>query len=267
MRSIAFDLEISDPASEDFSWQDKYLGVSCIGVYIVNPLVTSHLITLQGPVQEDGRYADRMTPTQICEFIERLAVTRDMGYRILTFNGLGFDFPFLAAESRSDLHLQYCRDIARTHYDVGFQMFCERGYMIGLDKMAKGLGLPGKLEGMEGKLVPYMWTGKDVPPEIENKIMSSFGTPSGSREAQEIVLKYVRQDAVTTSEVPDGVLESGKIPWVSRSGRKNSWRPKFNLKEGRSLLNVMECLALRKPSTSWMDSPRSRTECCGWLFA
>jgi predicted PolB exonuclease-like 3'-5' exonuclease len=162
------------------------------------------------------------------------------GAQIVTWNGLGFDFDVMHEECRwwkSSL-----RFMAWNHIDPGFQMLCEKGFMVGLDTAAKGMGLHGKTEGMSGKDAPVMW--------------------AEGRNQQEKVLEYVAQDAVTTLEVYEAILRRGSLSWISRSGRANKWRPEF--KNGR-MLTAKECMHIPEPDTSWMSDPWPRKKFYGWL--
>ena len=76
------------------------------------------------------------------------------GFRILTWNGLGFDFDILAEESGNAAS---CRNIALAHVDMMFHVFCSLGYPVALDKAALGMGLPGKPPGMSGFKAPKLW--------------------------------------------------------------------------------------------------------------
>ena len=64
-----------------------------------------------------------------------------------------------------------------------FHVLCQLGYGVGLDAAAKGMGLPGKPEGMNGAMAPVLWA-------------------EGKRED---VLEYVAQDVRTTLDIGDGV--------------------------------------------------------------
>jgi hypothetical protein len=120
--------------------------------------------------------------------------------------------------------------------------------MVGLDTMAKGLGLAGKTEGMKGALAPAMW--------------------AESREAQDRVLEYVAQDVKTTAEIYEALLERKKLWWMTKRGTRtrSPWEP-IVLKDGDGdarLLTVAEALMLPEPDTSWMDAPWPRSKFAGW---
>src|SRR5260370_14536280 len=75
------------------------------------------------------------------------------GYRILTWNGLGFDFDILADESGAAAS---CKECALGHVDMMFHVFCSLGYPVGLDKAAQGMGLPGQQPGLSGIKAPAL---------------------------------------------------------------------------------------------------------------
>jgi hypothetical protein len=133
-----------------------------------------------------------------------------------------------------------------SHIDPAFLQLCQMGYMCGLDKIAKGLGLGGKTEGMSGALAPVMW--------------------AKGREEQDKVLEYVAQDARTTAEMYEGLLEKGSVHWITQSGRLSRYPFAPKTKDGR-LLTVDEATGLKLPDTSWMTDPRTRHSCYGWTAA
>lgn len=96
-----------------------------------------------------------MSQIEVQEMIrELMRCVDDEGYTLLTWNGLGFDFPVLADESGL---LAECQEFARNHVDMMFYILCIRGHRLGLDTAAKGMGLPGKTEGMTGADAPKLW--------------------------------------------------------------------------------------------------------------
>jgi len=256
MKLLAFDLEISRPFVND-EWRGKDLGISCIG-----------LASFDGDkhgcwtiTDDAARHGDRaMKPEGLGLFVQTLARYQTEGYEILSWNGLGFGFPMLYeyVEQR-DL----CKKVALAHYDLAFQMFTAKGFMIGLDTAAKGMGLSGKLVGMSGKLAPMMWSGTDDA-ELAESLEAQTDLVPGSVKAQETVLKYVQQDAVTTLEVIEKANQQKRVSWISRSGRRNTWLLPVS-DPACGLRNVAWCLQEPEPDTSWMSEPRSRSDYAGWL--
>jgi len=257
MKLLAFDLEISRPFIEG-EWRNKDLGISCVGfASLTNDKRNAWTIT--DDAARHGNHA--MKPEGLDLVLWTLARHQKDGYKILSWNGLGFDFPMLLEYVEQK---ELCKKVALAHYDLAFQMFCAKGFMIGLDTAAKGMGLSGKLEGMKGEWAPLLWSGTDDW-QLEDQFMDVLGVANaGSIEAQEIVLKYVQQDAVTTLEVIEKVMRHRALSWESRSGRRCRW----HLPIGGgiwSMRTVAECLALPEPDTSWMSEPRSRSDYAGWL--
>ena len=63
---------------------------------------------------------------------EYLIGSHRQGVKIITWNGLSFDFDILSEESGIDLS-----DVAMDHIDLRFMVFCARGHYLGLDKAAQ----------------------------------------------------------------------------------------------------------------------------------
>ena len=238
MKFVAFDLETAKAAPEDRQG-DYDLGVTCIGCVIVDSDERQER-TWKGN-EELGCYSKKMDNWPINDFINWLGIKSRSGFDIVSWNGMGFDFRVLAQGLELEQYDNLI-DLALGSIDPFYQMLCEKGFGIGLDTAAKGLGLVGKTEGMDGLKAVEMWCE--------------------SREAQESVLEYVLQDARTTADVYEGMVKSGKLPWTSKSGRPNRWfiaeRTPF------CLLTVKEATALPVPDTSWMSKPWKRSDFYGW---
>ena len=238
---VAFDIEISREIPEGTEdWRSlRPLGISCAATLTE----AGELRLWHGPEGPDGRYSPAMAPEEVELLVSYLAEQNLAGRPPLTWNGLGFDFDVLAEECRSELGALVCQELALAHVDMGFQMFCEKGFMCGLDATAKGMYLPGKTEGMHGDLAPVMW--------------------AQGRAEQDKVLEYVAQDVRTTAEVYDATVIEGVLSWVTKRGTRGHWGPR-DAHRGR-LLTVEECLALPEPDTSWMDNPWPRSKFTAWL--
>ena len=256
MKLLAFDLEIARPFV-DGEWRNKDLGISCIGLASVDG-DERDAWTMTDDAARHGDHAMKREGLDIS--LGTLVNYAQLGYKIISWNGLGFDFPMIYEYVEQK---QLCKALALAHYDLAFQMFCAKGFMVGLDTAAKGMGLSGKLEGMHGDMAPPMWTGTDNV-KLAEGIEEQFSVKAGSIEARDIVLKYVQQDAVTTLEVILKAATYGPIVWTSRSGRRNTWYLPGSVPEDR-LRNVAWCLAEPEPDTSWMSESRTRDEYAGWL--
>ncbi len=230
---LAFDIEIAQELPEgEQDWKaHRPLGITCAATLAgdTNELVLWHSLTGDHP-------ADRMSRPDITRLVDYLTVQASNGYTILTWNGLGFDFDILAEESGM---FAECKRLAfeMDHVDMMFHVFCKLGYPVGLDRAAKGMGLAGKIEGMNGALAPRLWA--------EGK--------------HQHVLDYVAQDVRTTLELAHTSNHRGYLRWITRRGSGK----KMPLPSG--WLTVREALALPEPDTSWMSNPWPRSKFTGWM--
>lgn len=229
---LAFDIETAKSVpGTDFNWKKhRPLGISCIA---------SHSIDCADPKvwyskTVAGLPAPQMSHADVVEFIRHLANCEREGFTLLSWNGLAFDFDILAEESGEP---DTCGRLARAHVDMMFHIVCEKGFPIALRNAASGLGLPGKLAGVEGIDAPVLWAN------------GKFDT----------VLEYVAQDVRTTLAI---ALESEKqksFAWTTRKGTVSS----MPLPSG--WLSVESALKLPLPDTSWMSDPPSRKYFTAWL--
>jgi hypothetical protein len=244
---VSFDVEISTVVPEEGSWDDyRPLGISCASTFTN---YGEERLWHGGP-DINGEYPNRMTPGECQDLVAYLTDALSDGYRPLTWNGAGFDFRTLyeecvQADDDKEYWLVKCVRLALAHYDPGFQMVAEKGFMVGLKTAAEGLGVAGKTEGMSGALAPKMW--------------------AEGREAQDKVLEYVAQDVRATAVVFDALHEQRRLPWISRSGRENEWRPRIlTTNAGARMLTVDEAWRMVYPDTSWMSNPRTRGQILEW---
>lgn len=229
MKYLAFDLEIAKEIPEgETDWKrHRPLGITCAATFTVG----EHLHTWYS--RRDGHYAPAMTQPDVRDLVGYLQYITHKGYTILTWNGLAFDFDVLAEES--GLH-SVCAELAMHHVDMMYHIFCLRGHYLGLDKVAKGLKLSGKTEGMSGAKAPQMW----------------------AEGQQAKVLEYVAQDVRTTLEVARETMRLGMVQWTSASGR-------LNMIDIDRWLPVAEAQRLPYPDTSWMSNPVSRDQFTAWM--
>lgn len=230
MKYLAFDLEIAAiiPDGEPDWRQHRPLGITCAATFASDETEPFLFYSMT-----NGHYAPAMTHEDLNDMIGYLRYMVRKGYTILTWNGLSFDFDVLAEESgmRSE-----CVEIAMHHIDMMFHVFCLRGHYLGLDKAARGLGLPGKTEGMSGAKAPQLW----------------------SQGEQAKVLQYVAQDVRTTLQVALESERLGMVQWTSASGR-------LNMIDIDRWLPVTEAQRIPYPDTSWMSNPVSREQFTAWM--
>jgi len=228
---IAFDIEIAQSIPdgvEDWS-HERPLGISCAAT-----VTSAEPAVLWYGKKSAGEYGDRMNPAEAQELVKYLQTQVEGGGTILTWNGLGFDFDILAEESGM---VQECSELARRHIDMMFHVFCLKGFPLGLDKAAKGMGLSGKTPGITGDMAPKMWQAGNY----------------------EQVLEYVQQDVQSLIDLWFAVDGLRQLKWMSNRG----YPQRLSLPSG--WVAVEEALNLPLPDTSWMSNPWPRTKFSGWL--
>ena len=234
---LAFDLEIVKGIPEGCKdWKEiRPLGISCAALLSNSHPLSDIWYSDMFAGEPKSRAMDKEELSNMIYFLQN-SVKR--GYTILTWNGLQFDFDVLAEES--GMH-EECKELALNHIDMMFHFFCVKGYMLGLDTAAKGLGLGGKMAGMKGDLAPILWASLNLKDRLK-------------------VLRYVHQDAVTTLEVYEQSIEKNAVHWTSRAGKPNTmW-----LRRG-GWMTVNECLELSLPNQSWMTDPMSKEDFMRWI--
>ena len=231
-RYAGFDIETGGEIPEGADWRDhRPLGITCAALYAPE---LGDPITWAGQ-GADGEIADRMSREDLRLMVATLRhIQEHRGFTLVTWNGMGFDWDVLAEES--GLHGE-CAALALDHIDMMFHIFCKKGYRLGLDAAAKGMGVEGKTEGMDGGAAVRMWA-------------------DGERED---VIDYCAQDVRCTQELAAACEKAGSLKWTSQAGKRQSQ----SLRVG--WLTVRQCLKLPLPDTSWMNDPTPRESFTDWL--
>jgi len=227
---LAFDLEIAKtiPFDQDLD-AHRPLGITCAAGW-ASDKDTPMVWCGRG---EHGQIAAAMSPEEVRSMVRYLQQMTYEGYTLLTFNGAGFDFRCLADDGAD---ADVCKSLALSHIDLFFHLFCLLGYGPGLDRAAKGMGLTGKPDGMDGALAPDMWH------------RGQYGQ----------VLHYVAQDVRTTLDLALAVDAAGVLRWTSKAGRPVAVRVE-------RWLSVTDALELPLPDTSWMKDAWTREKFMGWM--
>lgn len=230
MKFLAFDLETASIGND----ADSASGICCWAIAsFAESLERVRAQSGHGKL-ETGRPSPRMNRAECRDLVGKLTVaTEERGFTLLTHNGIGFDLRILAEESQM---WDECRHLARGSVDMMLHFHCIRGFSVGLEAVAKGMGIKGKIEGMHGGLVPELW---------------SVGKYSE-------VLEYVKQDAVATLEVGMEVDKTGVLSWITKKGKKR-------YQKIERWLRMREAMRLPIPNTQWMDEPRSRESLVEWM--
>ncbi len=231
---LAFDIETAkDIPGSDFNWKPhRPLGITCIASQSTDSAESRIWFTLD----ESGTPAPQMSRTDVTRFIQFLVDSVSAGYVLLSWNGLGFDLDVLAEESGL---IEDCRKLAKAHVDMMFHIVCAKGFPVALKNAAAGLGVPGKLAGVEGIAAPALWAAGKF----------------------DLVKEYVSQDVRTTLAVALAAEQRKSFAWTTRKGTigemplRTGWLP------------VERALKLPLPDLSWMPSPPSRSDFTNWLDA
>ena len=230
---VAFDIETAKatpgPVSDVKALRP--LGICCAATFSVGKDEPHFWYGLS----KDGRPAPRMTQVEVAKMVQELMELVADGWTILTWNGVGFDFDILAEESELR---EECQQLAFGHVDMMFQVFCDRGFPIGLDRVAQGMGLPGKSDLVQQHEVPQCWA-------------------DGRTDE---VLTYLAHDVRTTLDVAMTCEKKRSLRWITQRGKPSS------MPLASSWLTVEETMKLPLPDTSWMDNPKSRASFTNWLF-
>jgi hypothetical protein len=230
---LSFDIETAKITPKDVDLQQhRPLGICCWAVAWVDQhdVVVSHSYS---GTDAEGGITPQLTREECIALVWRLHTAVEKGYTIVTHNGAGFDFDILAEES--GMH-SLCTHLALHSVDTCLLVHCLKGFPVGLDAIARGMGLSGKTEGMSGALAPQMW--------------------AEGRYAE--VLAYVEQDVRATLNVALEIEKQRSLTWISRSGKRN-------LLLVPDLLTVEAALRLPEPDTSWMSDPLPRSRFTGWM--
>lgn len=237
MKLLSFDLEIAKQLPDDVKdWADhRPFGITCAAVawftdadqYNVETQV--YFDILNG---DPDRPAPQMSQGLALELAHLLKYFVDQGFTLVTWNGLGFDFSVLAEECGDPV---LCRELALAHIDPMFELFCRKGYPLGLDTAARGMGLGGKLEDLNGAMMPGLW----------------------AQGEHRKVLDYLRQDVTITLQLARDIVGLGGLAWRSRSGRRQN--------VGIKCLPASEAMLLPMPNTEWMAEPIPRAKFTAWL--
>ena len=238
-RYLAFDLETVSPFPEDGDWRKaRPLGIACAAAYASDR--PSPMIWVSR--DEDGAARERLSKEENSLMVRQLVqlTTRDPRaperepYTLLTWNGLGFDLDILSEESGLE---RECQELALAHVDMMFHIYAKLGYPLGLAKAAKGMGTPGKPEGMDGLTANRMWREGDREP----------------------VIAYCAQDVNATLALAEACINKGYLMWTSNRGNR------MILELDGEWLLVRRAINEPRPDTSWMTDPIPPENFTAWL--
>ena len=228
----ALDLETRELIDNDKQGLEKgSLGITCIGL-LLSGQQSPEMWYGKGPNEQ---IAGQMTRDQLSDFVDRLKFLVDDGFTIATWNGLSFDFRVLAAESG---RFEDCRALAKGHVDMMFNIFCEKGWPVGIAQVASGMGLKGKTQGMDGREAVRIWNEE----------------PHRRQE----VIQYAANDVDMTLKLAELGSKQKVLRWSSLRGKPQQ------LSLPRGWLTCELANRLPEPDNSWMDEPLERSKFTDW---
>ena len=197
---------------------DRWQAERPLGISVAATLTETGELRLWhgGPLEAP---APQMSQEDAAELLSYLHSEQSAGRRVVTWNGLGFDFDVLAEESAQHA---LTVEVALEHIDIMFTLYCDLGFLLSLQAAAEGCGA-SKMEGMSGDLAPLLW----------------------ARGEYERVKAYVAQDVRATAAVYRCILENGGLGWRSRRELRQWWSL-----SGGKLPTVREAMAWPVPDQS-----------------
>jgi len=232
MKLASFDLEICDEL--DFTGGTPPR-ISCAAIAMQNE--PSDPVTYQY-FQSSPERPD-MTPDQVSELAARLLYLAANDYKIVTWNGVAFDIPTVAAFAKQKKELFNLS--LHDHIDMMLLVSFQTGYRLGLDAALVGAGLESKLHEVTlttGEVITDMSGAK--APELWK---------AGERQA---VLDYLKVDVLQPLRLARNIEKTNVIYWTSKKNRP--------MAISSPLLTVSEAREkLPKPrDLSWLTEPIER---------
>lgn len=188
---IAFDIETAkDIPGPDFNWRPhRPLSICCIAS--ISDLCGDARVWYSKGT--DDAPLNQMTSANVADFVRYIEAQIEAGFTPLSWNGLGFDYDILAEESAL---LDQCKRQALLHRDLMFHVVCEKGFPVSLANACIGMGLQGKLDGVDGCDAPKLWQNGD----------------------HETVCKYVAQDVRAVSGLAVECEKQKTFRWKTSRG-------------------------------------------------
>lgn len=201
-----------------------------VGLATVATTLDDEVEAWYNPPPPDGVHGP-MSLGMVNLFLDYLKAKADSGARLFGWNSTGYDWRVLASVTG---RIDECRDLCLASYDPCFQANCTQGFPVGLDSVAKGMGLPEK--EMEGASAPILWP----------------------TDEWEKVVEYGKNDALRLKEVALGVMRKGGLKWVTKKGGLMYLpMPKF--------LTVEQCLEIPFRPPRWITKPIVPIESAAWM--
>jgi hypothetical protein len=227
---LSFDIELSDvfdlKPGEDL---EKY---GPFHISVASTAIDGGEERLWYSTSREGKPATNMDCATAARLLAYLQEKQRQGHMVCAWNGLSFDLRWIGHVAGAG---ELAAEIALDSFDPMFQFFNQRGFPVGLGKVAQAMGVRGKT----------IMTGADAPRQWQ----------AGNHES---VMAYVMDDARMTNAVVKLILEKKQLRWVTQRGTASS-EPMPVLKPVRQVLRDP------RPDQSWMSDPIPREKFHRWL--
>lgn len=180
----------------------------------------------------DGRPSNNMTAVTARELLGHLRALQTSGHALCAWNGASFDLKWIGFAAED---MKTAATIALDLYDPMLQFFNRKGFPVGLDAVAKGMGL-GVTKILKSADAPKLWC----------------------KGEHDRVMEYVRSDATITNAAVAAIHRSKAISWITQKGERRQ-------EHIGALKTVREVLAEPEPDQSWMKTPIRRDKFVGWI--
>ncbi|MCK4570920.1 hypothetical protein KAT84_03110, partial [Candidatus Bipolaricaulota bacterium] len=190
MKILSFDIEISDvfelaPHEDMETYAPFHISVAATAIHGGEE-------KLWYSEDAEGTPALNLTQQRAHELLEYLSKMQDEGFMVCAWNGLGFDLKWIGHQAED---VKLAAQIALKSYDPMFQFFNQKGFPVGLAKVAAGMGI-GQEKLMDGADAPVEWRAGNY----------------------ERVMKYVVGDCQMTNLIVRAIQEAGEVRWLTNKG-------------------------------------------------
>lgn len=230
MKILSFDIEISDvfelaPHEDMEIYAPFHISVAATAIHGGE----EKLWFSETP---DGTPALNLTQQRAHKLLEYLALMQEEGFMVCAWNGLGFDLKWIGHQAED---IALAAQIALKSYDPMFQFFNQKGFPVGLAKVAAGMGI-GQEKLMDGADAPKEWRAGNY----------------------ERVKEYVVGDCQMTNLIVRAIQDAGEVRWLTNKGTVGSELMK-RLKTAQEVINDPA------PDQSWMDTPLPKSKFSQWV--